>query len=258
MVQHFPKKSLGQNFLIDGNIAAKIVKSLHLTERDTVVEIGPGRGALTRLIAKEGVTLIAVEKDDELARSLAAEFATANRVKIIHGDIMDFDFSSFGGRLRVAGNIPYNLTSRIVSKIVDDRKNIELALLMVQEEVARRLAANHGTKDYGAISIRLQLVADVSKLFKVSPGCFFPRPTVDSRIVLMNFNAKRDLRDEDKFVVFVKRAFGMRRKMVRHFVSHFYGKEKLGTIGEKWQTGRIETFTPGEIYRLFTLLEKNA
>ncbi|MGO9480475.1 MAG: 16S rRNA (adenine(1518)-N(6)/adenine(1519)-N(6))-dimethyltransferase RsmA [Candidatus Kryptoniota bacterium] len=254
---HRAKKSLGQNFLSDPNIARKIVEAMSILEDDTVIEIGPGKGALTALLGAKNANIIAVEKDNQLCISLKHQLFGFSNLNIIHNDFLKYVIPSEASRVKVVGNIPYNLTSKIVSRLVDERRKIDYAILMVQEEVAERLSAHTGTKEFGSISIRLQLVAGVRKLFPVAPTCFQPRPKVNSRVIKIVFKEREPLIDENEFVDFVKKAFGMRRKMFRHYAAHFYGKESIDLLPEKFRTNRIETFTPEEIYRLFLILEKN-
>ncbi len=251
------KKSLGQNFLIDPNIIRKIVGALPLSDKDLVIEIGPGRGALTGLLAATGARVVAVEKDRSLAEQLTEKFSRVENLSVVAGDFMEYDISKHVSGVKIFGNIPYNITSSIVSRLVDQREKVEAAILMVQDEVASRLSADPGTKEYGAISIRLQLVSKVERLFFVTRACFRPRPRVDSCVVRITFNHKRPLAGEDQFVSFVKAAFGMRRKMFRHFVARRYGKEAIQLLAERFKTGRVETFSPREIYSLFEILERN-
>ncbi len=251
------KKSLGQNFLVDGNIARKIVDALSISNDETVLEIGPGHGALTRLLAKKTSRITAIEKDHYLWNSLKKEFATMPSFDLMNGDFLDYNFPFSNEMIKVVGNIPYNLTSKIVSKLVDFRSKINYAVLMVQEEVADRLAARPGTKSYGAISVRLQLTAGVKKLFSVPPTCFQPIPKVNSSVIQISFNRRDQLAEEEMFVAFVKRAFGMRRKMLRHFVAHYYGKAGLQELPDSLQVKRVETLPPEDIYWLFSHLENN-
>lgn len=254
---HPAKKSLGQNFLVDDNISRNIVNALSVSHGDFVIEIGPGRGALTRLLAITGCRATAVEKDRHLAQELRNELTAFTNIEIVTGDFLEYPLPDAPHGLKVVGNIPYNLTARIVSRLVDLREKIDSAVLMVQNEVAARLSARPGTKEYGALSIRLQLVAEVERLFIVTPSCFRPRPRVDSRVVRIIFKNKTPLGNEESFVKFVKGAFGMRRKMFRNFVAASYGKESVELVQEKFRTRRIETFTPTEIYDTFVTLEKN-
>jgi 16S rRNA (adenine1518-N6/adenine1519-N6)-dimethyltransferase len=252
------KKSLGQNFLVDGNIARKIVSELSISKDEPVLEIGPGKGALTRLLVKKTSHVIAVEKDKSLCNSLREEFGRVPHFELIDGDFLHYDFNLPNRMIKVVGNIPYNLTSKIVSRLVDFRSNINFAVIMVQEEVAERLAAKPGTKAYGAISIRLQLTGQVKKLFSVSPTCFQPRPKVNSRIIRISFCQREPLAREEVFVTFVKRAFGMRRKMLRHFVSHYYGQSGVERLPTEFHARRIETLPPEKIYGIFSILDKHA
>lgn len=250
------KKSLGQNFLVDSNIARKIVEELSAFKLNTIIEIGPGRGALTSLLAAKNLIVTAVEKDKGLYLSLKHDLFMFPNITLIHDDFLNYEFPD-GPPVAVVGNIPYNLTSKIVSRLVDERRKIDYAILLVQEEVAARLSAQPGSKEFGSISVRLQLVGEVKKLFSVSPTCFRPRPSVNSRVVRITFKDREPLIDENEFVDFVKQAFGMRRKMFRHFAAHFYGKDAARILPEKFRTNRVETFTPQEIYRLFLILSRS-
>ncbi|HUI30893.1 MAG TPA: 16S rRNA (adenine(1518)-N(6)/adenine(1519)-N(6))-dimethyltransferase RsmA [Candidatus Acidoferrales bacterium] len=251
------KKSLGQNFLIDGNIARKIVDELSISNGDTILEVGPGKGALTRLLVNKPAHIIGIEKDTELYGRLRKELESAPDFVLMNGDFLNYNFNLLDRTIKVVGNIPYNLTSKIVSKVVDARSKVDFAVLMVQEEVADRLAAKPGTKTYGAISVRLQLTARVKKLFSVPPTCFKPKPGVGSRVVRISFYKREPIAEEDRFVAFIKRVFGMRRKMLRHFVSHYYGKSAIEKLPEDFQVRRIETFPPEDIYGIFLILEAN-
>jgi 16S rRNA (adenine1518-N6/adenine1519-N6)-dimethyltransferase len=253
----FAKKSLGQNFLVDDNISRKIVSASSISHDDVVIEIGPGKGALTRFLVQSGARITAIEKDAALAADLKRELSGNANLDVVTGDFLEYEFPPGQPRCKVIGNIPYNLTSVIVSRLVDEREKIQSAVLMVQDEVARRLAAEPGTKEYGSISIRLQLVSEVERLFVVTPGCFRPVPKVDSRVVIIRFKGGSPLDDEAEFVRFVKSAFGMRRKMFRHFVASKFGKGAVELLDEKFRTRRVETFTPSEIYDIFAILENN-
>ncbi len=250
------KKSLGQNFLVDGNIARKIIGELSISKDEPVLEIGPGKGALTRLLVKN-CNVIAIEKDKQLYNSLREEVGSVPNFDLRNGDFLHFDFYVPGKMIKVVGNIPYNLTSKIVSKLVDFRSKINFAVIMVQEEVAERLAATPGTKAYGAISIRLQLTAQVKKLFSVPPTCFQPRPRVNSRLIRISFCQRERLHREEEFVTFVKRGFGMRRKMLRHFVSHYYGQPGIERLPTEFHARRIESLPPDKIYEIFSILDKD-
>ena len=254
---HRAKRFLGQNFLIDSNISRKIVSELSILPGETVLEIGPGEGALTRLLVEKDAHVIAIEKDRELCNFLFEEFAEARSFDLLNRDFLDYDFPDSTQMIKIVGNIPYNQTSRIISRLVDLRSRIDQAVLMVQEEVADRLAAKPGTKAYGAISVRLQLTGKVTKLFQVPPSCFRPKPKVDSRVIRISFLQRELFEDEKGFVVFVKKAFGMRRKMLRHFISENYGKPVLTNVPKEILTKRVEVLPPEDIYRLFSILSRS-
>ncbi|MGC8594839.1 MAG: 16S rRNA (adenine(1518)-N(6)/adenine(1519)-N(6))-dimethyltransferase RsmA [Candidatus Kryptoniota bacterium] len=253
---HVAKRSLSQNFLIDGNISRKIVQALDIHDGDVIVEIGPGKGALTGILAEAPVKVFAVEKDDYLSSQLREQFAYNQEINIINNDFLEFKLPEVSRKVKVIGNIPYNLTAKIISYIVDNRSLIKTAVIMVQSEVANRLIAHEGTKAYGALSVRLQLTSSVKKLFDVSRSCFRPSPGVDSSVLSIMFEKQIDIQDEEKFAKFVKGAFSMRRKMIRHFVSHKYGRTKLELLPDKINTKRIEELSPREIYDLFLILER--
>ena len=213
-----PKKSLGQHFLRDENIARNIVESLQLRPMDVVVEIGPGQGALTKHLAGRGAGLTVVEVDKRAVNLLRDSFGDA--IKIVHADVRTVSLEEIargtGARLRIVGNIPYNITSEILFWLFDSRASVEDATLMVQLEVAQRFVARKETKEYGILSIYLQLYAETELLFKVSRNSFFPRPAVDSAVVRLSFN--HDLPDfnEDLFRAIVRGTFGKRRKTLRN------------------------------------------
>ncbi len=253
---HIAKRSLSQNFLIDENISRKIVRALDIQHEDIVVEIGPGKGALTNVLAEAPVKIFAVEKDDQLSYQLKKHYVANPRIRIINADFLEYELPKSLHKIKVIGNIPYNLTTKIISRLVDRRNLIKVAVIMVQSEVADRLIAREGTKSYGALSVRLQLTSSVKKLFDVSRSCFRPSPEVDSSVLLIKFKDQMYIQDEEKFVTFVKSAFSMRRKMIRHFISHKYGKIKAQELQDKINTKRIEELSPREIYDLFLALER--
>lgn len=253
---HRAKRSLSQNFLIDENISKKIVKALDVHDHDIIVEIGPGKGALTKILAETPARVFAVEKDDQLSLQLAFHYAKNPKISIIHGDFLKYELPESSKKIKIVGNIPYNLTAKIISHLVDNRNLIKLAIIMVQSEVADRLIAQKATKAYGALSVRLQLTASIKRLFNVSRSCFRPIPNVDSSVLLIMFDKDAYIEDERKFETFIKSAFSMRRKMIRHFVSYQYGKIIAESLPDKLGTKRVEELLPREIYDLFVTLER--
>ncbi len=217
-----PKRSLGQNFLVDPNIQRKIVAALGAGPEDEVLEIGPGRGALTRHLAGSVRRLILVELDDDLARTLAEEHAGRSDVQVVHGDVLRLDLSDVTDRpsdLLVVGNIPYNITSPIIFHLLR-RPRPQLVVLMVQGDVADRIVAPVGTKAYGALSVGVRSVASVERLFKVGRKAFRPVPGVDSAVVRIRPAEPPSLSEADERAlrVLVRAAFQWRRKQLRRIL----------------------------------------
>ncbi|HLP18157.1 MAG TPA: 16S rRNA (adenine(1518)-N(6)/adenine(1519)-N(6))-dimethyltransferase RsmA, partial [Bacteroidota bacterium] len=184
-----PKKSLGQNFLHDTNVIQKIVRAFDPQPTQTVLEIGPGRGALTSVLLEKLPHLTVVEFDDDLAALLTA--AHGEKLTVIHQDILTVDFRAIAAerdrKLRIIGNIPYNITSPILFHVIDTRDAVQDFTVMMQTEVAQRLVAQPRTKEYGILSVFAQYYATSKLLFGVSKNSFFPVPTVTSAVVSMNF-----------------------------------------------------------------------
>jgi 16S rRNA (adenine1518-N6/adenine1519-N6)-dimethyltransferase len=224
-----PKRTLGQNFLRDDNIARKIVAAVQPQHTDTVIEIGPGEGALTAFLAGRVRTMILVELDSRAVEILRKRFDDVS-VTIIHGDFLEYDLDEAsrrtGDRVRIVGNIPYNITSPILFHILGNRKAVKDATLMMQKEVARRLVARPGSKEYGIPSVFCKCFARVEKLFDVSPNVFFPRPEVFSSVVRIAplVLPLYPLKDEDFFRAMVRSVFGKRRKTLRNSLLYFLGK----------------------------------
>lgn len=213
------KRSLGQNFLVDANFQRKIVEALGAGPDDEVLEIGPGRGALTRHLAGTVRRLVLVELDDALASALDDRYADYEGVEVIHGDVLEvaladrFDDPS---GVRVVGNIPYNITTPIVFRLLERPRPRDI-VLMVQEEVAGRMTAEPGGKEYGALSVGIRTVARVERLFKVGRGAFRPVPGVDSAVVRITPHRPEpmDRTEEERLRVLVRAAFQWRRKQLR-------------------------------------------
>jgi 16S rRNA (adenine1518-N6/adenine1519-N6)-dimethyltransferase len=211
------KPKLGQNFLVDGQAAQRIVAALGEIAGRTVVEIGPGRGAITESLAVRAKHVVAVELDRELAASLRERFEAA-RVTVVEQDVLRFDFSAaaaqFGERLRVAGNLPYAITSPIVLKLAASHAALDLAVLMVQREVAERMTSTPGTRDYGLLSVTMQMYGPVEQLFTLPPSAFSPPPKVHSTVFRWRFAPRfAELEVEEAgFLRFVRQIFAQKRK----------------------------------------------
>jgi 16S rRNA (adenine1518-N6/adenine1519-N6)-dimethyltransferase len=223
------KPKLGQNFLVDRGAMQKIVDALGDITQATVVEIGPGRGALTDFLAVRAGRLIAVELDRVLSAQLRMLYARLPNVEVIEADILKTDISTMVGkrpgplrdlrpsepiRVRVVGNLPYYITSDILLALFKAHRNIETIVVMVQLEVAERLAAKPGGSEYGLLSATAQLYGTVENLFKLPPGAFNPPPKVHSGVVRIRIEPQFERLnvDETGFIEFLKLSFGQKRK----------------------------------------------
>jgi 16S rRNA (adenine1518-N6/adenine1519-N6)-dimethyltransferase len=244
------RPKLGQHFLVDSSDATRIVEALGDISQTTVLEIGPGRGALTSLLAKRARRLIAIEIDRVLAAQLRMNFSQTPNVEIIEGDILAIDFHTLFGpkpgstrpgmnhqpeAVRVVGNLPYFITSDILLRLFEFRQYFETIVLMVQREVADRLAAQPGRKDYGLLSATAQLYARVEKVLTLPPGAFVPPPKVESAVVRLRMAPKLDsLRvPEADFINFLKLSFGQKRKTLWNNLKSRYEPKILRAALEK-------------------------
>jgi 16S rRNA (adenine1518-N6/adenine1519-N6)-dimethyltransferase len=233
-----PKKQLGQNFLADPSTAGMIISRAGLTADDVALEIGAGLGALTIPAARAVRHLYAVEKDADLARALESELRRLDigNVHIINKDIFNVDIRDFSQKgpekLVVLGNLPYNISSPVLFYLIDARDVIGRAVLMFQKELARRLMAAPGAKDYGRLSVMLQYFADVKRIATVSAHLFVPKPKVDSEVVEVAFKKKIEnpVADEGILSEIVKAAFGKRRKTLKNALTDSSLKADAETI----------------------------
>ncbi len=214
-----PKKSLSQNFLTNDKAARRIAKSLELREGDTVLEIGAGKGALTKHLLDEAKKVYAVEIDKRLCSYLQQRFGNKKNLKTVNEDILKINFRDLIGPknfCKVVGNLPYQITSPVLSFLLINKEFISLCVLMVQKEVALRICAHPGNKDWSPLSIAVQLYSDVKILFHLKPSSFFPSPRVDSTVIQIVFLSEPRVHvpDEKLFFKVVQSAFGQRRKMV--------------------------------------------
>jgi len=253
------KKALGQNFLVDGNLQRKIVRSLRASSSDTVVEIGPGPGALTRHLVDTVGKLIAIELDNDLAPELQRMYEGRDDVTIIHRDVLKVDLpgtvEGWEDTL-VVGNIPYNITTPILFHLLERPRPASI-LLMVQKEVAERIAAAPNTPGYGALSVGVQSVADAEVLFGVPRRAFRPSPNVDSAIIRITPHAPPRLspEDEDRLRILTRAAFQWRRKQMQKILRDH---PEIGLPREVVQrmedeqdlTRRPETFSPAELLEM--------
>lgn len=219
-----PKKFLGQHFLKDINIASKIVSGLDLPRdaKSNVLEIGPGMGVLTRLLLQRNdLDLTVVEIDFESVEYLRKQFPELSG-KIFEEDFLEMDLAAkLQFPLHIIGNFPYNISSQIFFKVLENRNRVDQVVCMLQKEVADRICSKHGNKVYGILSVLLQAFYEIEYLFKVNPGVFNPPPKVMSAVIRLKRNDKKELGcDEKLFQHVVKQAFQKRRKTLRNALKH--------------------------------------
>jgi 16S rRNA (adenine1518-N6/adenine1519-N6)-dimethyltransferase len=257
------KPKLGQHFLNSEDSAARIVDALGDITQTTVLEIGPGRGILTSLLAKRARRLIAVELDRVLAAQLRLKFGMSRNVEIIEADVLAIDFDSlFGpkpglGRpgieikpepVKVVGNLPYYITSDILLRLFEFSKYFESIVIMVQKEVADRIAAKPGSRDYGVLSATAQLYARVENLFTLPPGAFVPPPKVHSSVVRLTIDPQQEKLGiaGDGFIDFLRLSFGQKRKTLWNNLKLNYdtaGLKRALAEARVKPTARAETLT---------------
>jgi len=222
-----PLKKFGQNYLTDPNILRKIAEEINPAPGDNIIEIGPGLGALTRKLLEKVPSITAVEIDNRVGEELKAKFPG---LKLLTQDFLKTDinaiYSESNTKLRITGNIPYNLTSPILFMIIENNRIISDSVLMMQLEVAQRIISKRGTKEYGILSVILNYFCDVKLCFKVSPNVFTPKPNVWSAVVHL-YPKDINITDQEKkiFIATVKAAFGNRRKTLKNSLSNSIFKE---------------------------------
>jgi 16S rRNA (adenine1518-N6/adenine1519-N6)-dimethyltransferase len=220
-----PKKRLGQHFLTDPRLLARIADALQCTPDDTVIEIGPGRGALTERLLQRAGRVIAIELDRELAPILRERWKDDPRFTLVEGDVLQQDLGALaGGPYLLAGNVPYNITTPILFHAMH-RPRPTRAVYLVQREVADRVVAAPGSGDYGALSVNVQALAAAERLFLVGAKSFTPPPQVESAVIRVVPRAMplMDEAEEEPFRTFVQAAFGLRRKQMRRVLRTVFG-----------------------------------
>src|SRR5271168_14742 len=283
--QHKPK--LGQHFLASDSFAAQIVDALGDVSQSTVLEIGPGRGVLTSLLAKRVRRLIAIELDRVLAAQLRLRFGMFPNVEVIEADILSIDFDSLFGPKpglrrpgiefqpepgKVIGNLPYYITSEILLRLFDYSKYFETIVILVQREVADRIAAAPGSRDYGLLSATAQLYARVEKLFTLPPGAFAPPPKVHSTALRLTMEPRQkelgldgegcggNGQIKDGFIDFLKLSFGQKRKTLWNNLKSNYPEPRLRAAlaqAKVKPAARAETLTLEESAALFRALRNS-
>ena len=221
-----PKKQLGQNFLVNPEVLEIIVQAGELTDTDTVIEIGAGLGCLTDILARHAKCVIAVEVDELLYKALALQFSTDSHIQLLNADILKLELHSLlcydteiaPTTVKVIANLPYSITTPILWKLLDHHKQIHSCVLMMQKEVAERIVAEPGGKDYGALTIGVAYRTDATLIATLSPENFYPAPKVDSALLklTMRENPKVKVENEEFFFKVVRTAFRTRRKMLKN------------------------------------------
>ncbi len=271
------KPKMGQHFLASEDLAARVVDTLGDVSQSTVLEIGPGRGIMTSLLAKRARRLIAVELDRVLAAQLRLRFGMTRNVEIIEGDVLAIDFDSlFGPKpglsrpgidlkpepVTVVGNLPYYITSEILLRLFEFSKYFDSIVIMVQREVADRIAAEPGGRDYGMLSATAQLYARVEKLFTLPPGAFMPPPKVHSTVLRLTIDPQQEKLGVagDGFIDFLRLSFGQKRKTLwNNLKAKYDGPELKRALAEAKvkATARAETLSLEESAAVYRALRNS-
>ena len=264
-----PKKQLGQNFLVNPEALKIILEAGALTESDTVIEIGAGLGCLTDVVARHAKHVIAIEVDELLYNVLASQFSTNPRVHLLNADVLKLELNSLlsdgtgttPSVFKVIANLPYSITTPILWKLLAHHKQIHSCVLMMQKEVAERIVAGPGGKDYGALTIGVAYYAEATLIATLSPENFYPAPKVDSALLKLTMREKPKVavEDEELFFKVVRTAFRMRRKMLKNALAKggFASGEVLAAAFEELGIAperRAETLDISEFAALANLL----
>ena len=258
MTQHTARKRFGQNFLQDSRIIADIVQAVRPQPADTVVEIGPGRGAITEPLATKLDCLHVCEIDRDIIGYLKTR-PYAGKLVIHEGDVLQFDFASVPGRKKIVGNLPYNISTPLLFHLSRYAGEVEDMHFMLQKEVVERMVAGPGSNDFGRLSVMLQYFFEMEKLLDVPPEAFSPAPKVDSAVVRLIPAEHRigQAQDFGQFVALVKQAFHQRRKTIRNNLKGLADDEDLQAAGISPQE-RAEHIAPEKYVALANLLAQKA
>jgi len=263
------KKRFGQNFLIDPRKAENLVASLDIRKSDTIIEVGPGTGALTERILRTNARLISIELDRDLIRPLADKFGESRNFTLVESDIIDVDPRKFApDGFKLIGNLPYNISGAMIEWLISYSGLVRLAVITIQKEVATRLRAEPGSRDYGSFSVMAQSFFDVKRLFDIPPGSFSPKPKVYSTVISMTPHKK--LPDDIEYVGFrdfLRACFARKRKTLANSLMAANNLADLGFPNragiEKILAGlghrpeiRAEQLTLSEFVKLFKIIAR--
>ncbi|MBF0435859.1 MAG: 16S rRNA (adenine(1518)-N(6)/adenine(1519)-N(6))-dimethyltransferase RsmA [Magnetococcales bacterium] len=256
-----PRKGMGQNFLVDENIADTIVRSSGIQSGDRVVEIGPGLGSLTRPLSQRVAALVVVEMDRRLLPVWQGQLGDAYDLTVEWADALQYDFSSLsrrlGGPIKIVANLPYNISSPLLIHLLDHRDAIDSMTLMFQKEVAERITSAPGGREYGSLAVQTSQWMEVERLFDVGPQAFYPAPKVTSTVVHMRrrLHPLAQVRDEGLFRQVVRTAFNQRRKTLANALKRLHPDPKTWLIAAGIDPSRrAETLEVAEFARLTDLL----
>jgi 16S rRNA (adenine1518-N6/adenine1519-N6)-dimethyltransferase len=222
----FPRKRLGQHFLIDRNILDKVIRTAQIAKEDAVLEVGPGLGQMTIALARRAKRVIAIEIDSKLAAILGKKMKDYPNVEVVNMDILRVDFYRFfkkeGHPIKVVANLPYQISTPLLFHFIESKEIFSSFTLMLQKEVAERMVASPGGKEYSPLSIFIQMASDVSICFFIKPSAFFPPPKVESTVVQMVWKERPiiERQNEEWFKKVVKACFGYRRKTLMNALKH--------------------------------------
>jgi 16S rRNA (adenine1518-N6/adenine1519-N6)-dimethyltransferase len=248
-----PIKSLGQNFLKDPHYLNRIADTAQVGPDDQVLEIGPGLGHLTTVLTQRAKKVLAIEVDDRLIPHLQSEFSACRNLELIHADALEYDYGSLHNRWKVVANLPYYISTPIIQKLIVHRDKFISLTLMLQKEVAERIAAPPGGKEYGYLSVLVQFYTIPNIQFKVPPGAFTPHPEVDSIVITLTLRDRPavKVKDDAFFIRVIKAAFSQRRKTLRNSLKQLETpKDRMDAIfhgigidlGRRAETLSVEEF----------------
>lgn len=253
------KKSLGQNFLKDPHYLKRIADAAAVGAGDRVLEIGPGLGHLTAELAVRAGRVLALELDERLIPLLCKEFGQQTNVEIVHADAIEYPYHELDGTWKAVANLPYYISTAVIQRLISSHERFSTLTLMLQKEVAERVTAGPGGKEYGYLSVLVQLYADARIDFFVPPGAFVPRPKVDSAVITLTMRERPAVgRNEDFLIRVIKAAFSQRRKTLKNSLKQLeVASAKMDAVLEK--TGldlgrRAETLTMQEFVTLADFL----
>jgi 16S rRNA (adenine1518-N6/adenine1519-N6)-dimethyltransferase len=230
----FPKKSLGQNFIIDLEVLDRMSEIAELTKNDEVLEIGAGLGTLTTYLAETAKRVVAIEKDKRLFEKLRISIHHRPNLELIMGDVLKINFRELftGNKMKVISNLPYSISSPILIKLLENRDIVSRLVIMIQREVGERITARPGGRDYGSISVLLQTFFDISIELLVHPEAFWPKPKVDSVVLKLNplSNPRIEISDMELFKKIVRASFSSRRKILANSLRSLVPKDKVEEI----------------------------